>query len=167
MPAIVRAVLVWHIFRNSLFMLAYCRVCFSFRKLHFQASHRNANPTQELSFIHSFRFIRSFHYRHFCLSTLQIHVLAAWLHYIQLSLSTLHKNALPFIHSLQLHSLTTVSPCHFQRTVRAKKCAKPAASSTLPQRFALSVSGALTQHADGTPTTHSLKTSFRYTTFRF
>jgi neutral trehalase len=72
-------------------MLAHCRVCFSFRKLHFQASHRNANPTQELSFIRSFRFIRSFHYRHFCFSTLQIHVLTAWLHFVQLSLSTLTK----------------------------------------------------------------------------
>ena len=95
----------------------------SFRSFYFTTllhSHRNANPTQELSFIHSFRFIRSFHYRHFCLSTLQIHVLTAWLHFVQLSLSTPHKNALPFIHSLQLHSFYTSSPCFFQRTVRAK-----------------------------------------------
>ena len=132
-------------------MLAHCRVCFSLRKLHYQASHRNANPTQELAFIRSFRFIRSFHYRHFCFSTLQIHVLTAWLHYIQLSLSTPHKNALPFIHSFQLHSLTTVSPCHFQRTVRAKKCAKLAAGSTQPPRFALSVSGAFAPLAAARP----------------
>ena len=148
-------------------MLAHCRVCFSFRKLHFQASHRNANPTQELSFIHSFRFIRSFHYRHFCFSTLQIHVLAAWLLYIQLSLSTPHKNAFPFIHSLQLHSLYTSSPCFFQRTVRAKKCAKLAASSTQPPRFALSVSGAFAPLAAARPQRTGLKLHFATLHFAF
>ena len=49
----------------------------------------------------------------------------------------------PFIRSNTLHSLTTSSPCFFQRTVRAKKCAKPAAGSTRPPRSALPVSGAL------------------------
>ena len=49
----------------------------------------------------------------------------------------------PFIRSNTLHSLTTSSPCFFQRTVRAKKCAKPAGTGTLPPRSALPVSGAL------------------------
>ena len=49
----------------------------------------------------------------------------------------------PFIRFNTLHSFTTSSPCFFQRTVRAKKCAKPAAGSTRPPRSALPVSGAL------------------------
>ena len=49
----------------------------------------------------------------------------------------------PFIRSNTLHSFITSSPCLFQRTVRAKKCAKPAAGSTRPPRSALPVSGAL------------------------
>ena len=50
---------------------------------------------------------------------------------------------LPFIRFNTLHSFITSSPCFFQRTVRAKKCAKPAAGSTRPPRSALPVSGAL------------------------
>ena len=50
---------------------------------------------------------------------------------------------LPFIRFNTLHSFITSSPCLFQRTVRAKKCAKPAAGSTRPPRSALPVSGAL------------------------
>ena len=49
---------------------------------------------------------------------------------------------LPFIRFNTLHSFITSSPCLFQRTVRAKKCAKPAAGSTQPPRSALPVSGA-------------------------
>ena len=49
----------------------------------------------------------------------------------------------PFIRFFPLHSFITSSPCLFQRTVRAKKCAKPAGTGTLPPRSALPVSGAL------------------------
>ena len=50
---------------------------------------------------------------------------------------------LSFIRFFPLHSFITSNPCLFQRTVRAKKCAKPAAGSTRPPRSALPVSGAL------------------------
>lgn len=56
-----------------------------------------------------------------------------------------HRTHTPFsfIRFNTLHSFITSSPCFFQRTVRAKKCAKPAAGSTRPPRSALLVSGAL------------------------
>lgn len=162
-PAVARAVMVCHIFCSSLFMLAFSRVHLFVPHIHTAI----ANPTQELLFILSFRFNRSFHSRHFYFSTLQIHVLTAWLHYIQLSLSTPHKNALPFIHFFLLHSLITSSPCLFQRNCSNKKmCQTSCRQHPAKALRAILVWGTHSTRS-GSPTTHRLKTSFCYTSFRF
>ena len=94
------------------------------------------------SFAHCVLF-RSFHFQGICLFP---PCKSMWLQPCSVSLHTaFHRTHTPlqFIRSNTLHSLTTSSPCLFQRTVRAKKCAKPAAGSTRPPRSALPVSGAL------------------------
>ena len=120
------------------------RVCFSFHKFHFMLHTAIANRTQELSFIRSFRSIPLISlsgYMYFPAHK------SLWLQPCSVSLHTAsppHTYAL-FVHSLQYTPFVHYfQPLHFQRNVRAKKCAKPAAGSTRPQRPALSVSGALT-----------------------
>ena len=80
-----------------------------------------------------------------------------------------HRTHTPFlfIRFFPLHSFITSSPCFFQRTVRAKKCAKPAAGSTRPPRSALPVSGALAPLAAARSGSHRLHTSFRFSSLAF
>ena len=103
-------------------------------------------PTARKS-CHSFAHFVPFHSFHFQGICLFPPCKSMWLQPCSVSLHTAsppHTHTpFPFIRSNTLHSLITSSPYFCQRTVRAKKCAKPAAGSTRPPRSALPVSGAL------------------------
>ena len=125
------------------------RVCFSFHKFHFMLHTAIANRTQELAFIRSFRFIPLISLSgYMSFPTLQIHVFAAVFRFTPHRFTTTHTYTLS-VHSLQYTPFGhSYQPLLFPTlNVQAKKCAKPAAGSTRPQRPALSVSGALAQLA--------------------
>ena len=146
-PAVARAVMVCHIFCNSLFMLANCRIrlVFSFILFHYTPSLTPQRQPHAKAVIHS---LIAFHSTHF---TFRVYVFSHPANPCGCSRVPFHSTPLhhrthtpfPFIRFNTLHSFITSSPCFFQRTVRAKKCAKPAAGSTRPPRSALPVSGAL------------------------
>ena len=127
----------------------------SFRSFYFTTllhSHRNANPTQELSFIRSFHSIPLLSLSGvYVFSLANILVVAALFRFTPQSFTTAHINPLSFNRFIPLHSLIASSPCFSNANVRAKKCAKLAASSTLPQHFVLSVSGAFAPLAAARP----------------
>ena len=94
------------------------------------------------SFAHCVPF-HSFHFQGICLFP---PCKSMWLQPCSVSL---HTASPPHTYTLSVHSFQYTpfvhyfQPLHFQRNVRAKKCAKPAAGSTRPPRSALPVSGAL------------------------
>ena len=140
--------MVCHIFCNSLTCWLIAVFAQSFRSFYFTTllhSHRNANPTQELSFIRSFRSIPLLSLSGvYVFSHANILVVAALIRFTPQSFTTPHITPFRSLRFITLHSFSSYSPCLSHRTVRAKKSAKPAAGSTRPQRPALSVSGALT-----------------------
>ena len=146
-PAVARAVMVCHIFCCSLFMLANCRIrsVLSFILFHYTPSLTPLLPTARKS-CHSFaHFVpfHSFHFQGICLFPPTNPCGCSRVPFHSTPLHHRTHTPFPFIRSNTLHSFITSSPCFFQRTVRAKKCAKPAAGSTRPPRSALPVSGAL------------------------
>ncbi len=146
-PAVARAVMVCHIFCSSLshFGLLPCSFSLSVHFILYTSSLTPQRQPHARAGIHS---LISFHSAHF---TFRVYVFSHPANLCGCSRVPFHSTPLhhrthtpfPFIRSNTLHSLTTSSPCFFQRTVRAKKCAKPAAGSTRPPRSALPVSGAL------------------------
>ena len=119
----------------------------SFRSFYFTTllhSHRNANPTQELSFIRSFRSISLQSLSGvYVFSHANILVVAALFRFTPQSFTTAHIHPLSFF-SLPFHYIHSLLPAlaFSNANVRAKKCAKLAAGSTQPPRSALPVSGA-------------------------
>lgn len=130
-------------FLHFTYLLAFAVFIQSFRKLHF--FFHTAPPTPHKSWSSFAHYVSIVHFTNgaFVFSTRQIHVLAAWLHFVQLSFST-HTKA-PNVHSLLSTPFVLYAQPLFLSTcnVQAKRCANPAASSTLPQHFVLPVSGAL------------------------
>ena len=135
--------MVCHIFCSSLSHVGIA-VFASIPQVPFHASHRYCQPHARAG-IHS---LIAFHSTHF---TFRVYVFSHPANPCGCSRVPFHSTPLhhrthtplPFIRFNTLHSFITSSPCFFQRTVRAKKCAKPAAGSTRPPRSALPVSGAL------------------------
>lgn len=135
--------MVCHIFCSSLSHVGIAVFAF-IPQVPFHASHRYCQPHAR-AVIHS---LIAFHSTHF---TFRVYVFSHPANPCGCSRVPFHSTPLhhrthtpfPFIRSNTLHSFITSSPCLFQRTVRAKKCAKPAAGSTRPPRSALPVSGAL------------------------
>ena len=135
--------MVCHIFCSSLSHVGIAVFAF-IPQVPFHASHRYCQPHAR-AVIHS---LISFHSTHF---TFRVYVFSHPANPCGCSRVPFHSTPLhhrthtpfPFIRFNTLHSFITSSPCFFQRTVRAKKCAKPAAGSTRPPRSALPVSGAL------------------------
>ena len=104
-----------------------------------------ANRTQELSFIRSLRFIPLISLSGYMFfPTLQIHVVAAVFRFTPHRFTTAHIH--PFRSFAPILSIRSLLPdlAFSNAPFGQKKCAKPAAGSTRPQRPALSVSGALT-----------------------
>ena len=142
-PAVARAVMVCHIFCSSLSHVGIAVFAF-IPQVPFHASHRYCQPHAR-AVIHS---LIAFHSTHF---TFRVYVFSHPANPCGCSRVPFHSTPLhhrthtplSFIRFFPLHSFITSSPCLFQRTVRAKKCAKPAAGSTRPPRSALPVSGAL------------------------
>ena len=142
-PAVARAVMVCHIFCSSLSHVGIA--VFAFHSTSSRSCFTPLLPTARKS-CHSFaHFVpsHSFHFQGICLfpPTNPCGCSRVPFYFTPLHHRT-HK-PLSFIRFNTLHSFITSSPCLFQRTVRAKKCAKPAAGSTRPPRSALPVSGAL------------------------
>ena len=93
-------------------MLAYCRVRSVFPFILFSAllhSHRNANPTQELSFIRSLRSIPLISLSgYMSFPTLQIHVVAAVFRFTPHRFTTVHIH--PFRSFAPIHSIRSLLP---------------------------------------------------------
>ncbi len=133
----------------AVFVQSFCSFYFT-TLLH---SHRNANPTQELSFIRSFRSIPLLSLSGvYVFSTAIIHVVAALFRFTPQSFTTALINPLSFF-SLPFHYIHSLLPAlaFSNANVRAKKCAKLAAGSTQPPRYALPVSGAFAPLAAARP----------------
>ena len=146
-PAVARAVMVCHIFCSSLSHVGLLPCSFSL-SVHFILYTPSLTPQRQphaRAVIHS---LIAFHSTHF---TFRVYVFSHPANPCGCSRVPFHSTPLhhrthtpfPFIRFFPLHSFITSSPCFFLRTVRAKKCAKPAAGSTRPPRSALPVSGAL------------------------
>jgi hypothetical protein len=139
--------MVCHIFCSSLSHVGIAVFIQSFRSFYFSPflhSHRYRQPRARVVFRSLIPFhFAPFHFQGLCFShpANPCGCSPVPLHFTQLHHHT--HTPFPFIRSNTLHSFITSSPCLFQRTVRAKKCAKPAAGSTRPPRSALPVSGAL------------------------
>lgn len=118
--------LLWFVtfFAAHFSLLAYCRVRSVFPFILFSTllhSHRNANPTQELSFVLSFRSISlHFTFRGYVFPTLHIHVVAALFRFTPQSFTTPHITPFRSLRFITLHSFSSYSPCLSHRTVRAK-----------------------------------------------
>ena len=139
--------MVCHIFCCSLFHVGIAVFIQSFRSFYFSPflhSHRYHQPRARAVFRSLIPFhFAPFHFQGLCLSHPAYPCGCSIVPFHSTPLHHRTHTPFPFIRSNTLHSFITSSPCFFQRTVRAKKCAKPAAGSTRPPRSALPVSGAL------------------------
>ena len=139
--------MVCHIFCCSLFHVGIAVFIQSFRSFYFSPflhSHRYHQPRARAVFRSLIPFhFAPFHFQGLCLSHPAYPCGCSIVPFHSTKLHHPAHNPFPFIRFNTLHSFTTSSPCFFQRTVRAKKCAKPAGTGTLPPRSALPVSGAL------------------------
>ena len=152
-------------------MLAYCRVRSVSPFILFSTllrSHRNANPTQELAVIRSFRSFSLISLPgSMSFTTLQIHVVAARFRFASPSFTTAHIHPLPFIHSNTLHSFIPASPCFFHPQRSSKKmrqtgCRQHPATALRASRVRGTRSTRIGSH-----TTHRLNTSFRFSSLAF
>ena len=153
------------------YLLAYCHVRSVSPFILFSPllhSHRNANPTQELAVIRSFRSISLFSLLgSMFFPALQIHVVAARFRFAAPSFTTAHIHPLPFIRCNTLHSFTPASPCfsHPQRSskkVRQTGCRQHPATALRASRVRGTRSTRIGSH-----TTHRLYTSFRFSSLAF
>ena len=135
--------MVCHIFCSSLSHVGIAVFAF-IPQVPFHASHRYCQPHAR-AVIHSLIALHSTHFtlRVYVFSRPQIHVVAAVFRFTPHRFTTAHIH--PFRSFALIHSIRSLLPAlaFATRTVRAKKCAKPAAGSTRPPRSALPVSGAL------------------------
>jgi hypothetical protein len=143
------------------------RVCFSFHKFHFMLHTAIANPTQELSFIRSFRSISLISLSGYM--SFPTHK-SMWLQSCSVSL---HTASPPHTYTLSVHSLQYTpfvhyfQPLHFPTHRSGKKMRQTSCRQHPSTALRASCVRGTRSTRIGSHTTHRLNTSFRFSSLAF